>query len=372
MMLVLILVAAGVVLGFAYLSSAALKAQVATSYSDLSRARYLAESGVNHGVWTLRFEPDSIVDTMLGPYYADGTEDYYFVTAQEVPGNDGYFQVTAIATVDGVQRSSAATVYRTAAPQVEVSHGLLVGSGFTWSPSALSIDGDVHVNDMFFNMADIDGNASASSFLWDPWGHVSGATEQFADHVELPPVSSDQYADGYTFGSIEHTPAVHTERDWTQGNPLNGGAAVTADNMGGVVKIVPEDGNDAVLHDNVDFTGTLIIEGNLYLNGRNINLSSVEGFPALIVTGKVYVTNSARNVTISGLVCADGGIESYGHSRNASTTINGAVVSKTGGYSVSLYGDHQLNFEASLARVYDMTLPPQQRAPSVKIVDWND
>lgn len=159
----------------------------------------------------------------------------------------------------------------------------------------------------------------------------------------------------------------------TQSDPLANGGAVTATNIGGVVHLKPQSGSTVTLNENLNFTGTLVIEGNLRLNGGNIVLNAVEGFPAVITTGSVIVTNQARNVTINGLLVAGEGMIPGGTTTsNSSVTINGGLIAGIRGVSSGLLGNHRVTFDSDRAQTYDLSVSPDQRKPTVTVTDWND
>ncbi|KKK58883.1 hypothetical protein LCGC14_3039920, partial [marine sediment metagenome] len=135
----------------------------------------------------------------------------------------------------------------------------------------------------------------------------------------------------------------------------------------------PEEYTRVILHDNLNFTGTLVIEGDVVLDGQNITLTAVDGFPAIVATGKIIITNNARNVTINGVVSAKEGIvPASDDTSNSSTTINGALVTGETGYSSSLGGTHRLNHWKGKASILDFGITKQERIPQVVVLDWND
>ena len=158
----------------------------------------------------------------------------------------------------------------------------------------------------------------------------------------------------------------------TRNDPLADGGAITSKNPAGVVYLRPRWGNTVTLRTGLKFKGTLVIKGNIRLAGRNITITPVDGFPAIVATGAVWVTSGARDVTINGLVSADYGILSQGWTVRSRTTINGALLSKWRGYSASLMGSHRLNYDADRAKVYDMSVPSSKRVPTVTVLDWHD
>ena len=371
LLLVMILVVSGVVLGFAYLSSASLKVTIANNYCQMSRARYLAESGLEHALFTLRFDPDAIENKLLGPYYADDSSDYYYVYAQKAPESDGLYRLTAIAIVGGVQRSSSMTIYRSPGEQIQVEQGIFVASGAIWLPWGLTLNGDVHVNGALYNMALVNGDATTTGSLSDPWERIDGSTDDDADPVDAPDIQLSDYF-SYSVSGENSTATQFENADMTASTELANGGAITETNQAGVVRLDPNVGDTLTLHDNLNFTGTIIVQGDLVLDGSNIELTATDGFPAIIVTGTIYVTDRAQNVTINGLVVANQGIDSDGWTPNASTTINGAVVSTTVGYNSALSGNHTLNYDADRAAIYNINSEPEDRIPEVTMREWND
>lgn len=372
MMMVFILVAIGVVLGIAYLSVASLDLKVSQNFRSLARARYLAESGLEHALYTLRFFPEDIGSTTLGPFYADESSDSYYITAREVDGEEGTYLVTATATVGEITTTSTVTVTRMLGTSVELKHSLLVEAGMVWLPWGLNVTGDIHVNGTLVNEAAIDGDASATAGISDLWWRITGEVDGDADAVEVPQFRVSDYV-SYTIGTSDCTAAEFTESDLCSDDPLANGGAATAANLAGVVYLNPDDGNSVSLHEDLDFAGTLVIEGDLVLDGENITLTPVEGFPAVIVTGSVIVTDAARNLTINGVVVAQSGITpDAGGTALSSTIINGGLICGSGAYDSGLLGSHRVNFNENASQLYNMGESAEERLPTVIMTEWHD
>ena len=264
------------------------------------------------------------------------------------------------------------TVYRSSGPEIEVNHAAVVGGGLVWLPWGLSITGDFHANGFLLNAARIIGNATSTGGLWDPWGRISGFTDGAAEAVEVPSLSVGDYKKYWVDGSRHEAMKVR-QSHLTHDDPLAGGGAVTASNAGGVLLIKPRRGDTVTLHDNLNFTGTLVIDGNVRLDGANITLTAVDGFPAIIATGSVQVTDDARNVAIHGVVCAEEGVvPASSNTSRSSTTIHGALISEQAGYSSSLSGNHVLNYSRQLSRLRDLSATQRNTIPQVTVLDWND
>jgi hypothetical protein len=373
MVLVLILVAIGVVLGMSYLSTASLRLDVSRNYTALARARYLAESGVEHALYVVRFTPEQLAGQSLGTFYVDGSPDGYTITAAQDPDVPGRYTLSATAAVGGVRRTSSAVIQRQACPTVDVDHGLLVRAGLAWTPWNLTITGNVHVNGTLINWALVEGDASATSGVIDAAHRISGAIDGDADEVESPTLTVAQYRT-YQLGGQTYQAVEYTGTTLDSNNPLNNGGAVTPGNPGGVVYLNPSSGNTVTINNDVSFTGTLLINGHVRLNGRNINLTAVNGFPTIVATGLIRITNNARNVALNGLVSADAGFLAFldGATPDSSVTVTGGVLSKFVGYWPGLLGNHRLVCDPERAQVYDFSLPPEQRTPLVRVVRWMD
>jgi len=113
LMLVLVLVVMASVLGMTYLSVASIKLAGANNLRHVSRARYLAESGLHHAMCLLRRDPAALKGydavSPMGPFYADGSDDAYFfyVTGTGIPLT---YTAKARGCSGGVTQASSAEV----------------------------------------------------------------------------------------------------------------------------------------------------------------------------------------------------------------------------------------------------------------------
>ena len=111
LILVLIIVAVAVVLGLSYASSASVKLNSSHNLLNATRAKYLAESGLQHALYVMWTNPSSLNGSSenhpLGPYQADNSgESYVFWSIADL-SHPGQYTVFARATTGGVtQRSS--------------------------------------------------------------------------------------------------------------------------------------------------------------------------------------------------------------------------------------------------------------------------
>jgi Tfp pilus assembly protein PilV len=374
MMLVLILVAAAVILGLSYLSVASMHVAVSQNYQSLSKARYLSESGLQHALYLLRFNPQQLAGsdvTPLGPYYLNGSTDGYTISCA-ANAQQGSYTLTAKAVSGASSRSSSVKVYRQPAAESQIGQGLLVCNGLVSLPSSVHVTGDVHVNGLLFNSASINGNCSATLGVSDPFALVTGMAASVLTSLDTPPISANRYQN-YSLGGAQHHAIVRDDTSFGPGESFcdRNGGAVSGSNAGGVVYVTPLTGSTVTLASGFHLTGTLAVNGSVVLSGSDIVIKAVGDFPAIVATGGVIVDSSARAVTITGLVVTNTGIVGQNNPTLHTITINGGLIANTTGVASGLRGTINLNYDPVRARVYDFsrTLTTQ---PPVAVLKWND
>ncbi len=145
------------------------------------------------------------------------------------------------------------------------------------------------------------------------------------------------------------------------------GRAITSSNPGGVVHLRPLDGTQVDIG-NLTMRGTLIIDGDLLLKGPTV-LEAVEGFPAIVASGKIYVRNGAV-VTIKGLVKSAGGLLPEVTPVYTTVTIEGGTISSTGVVHPDVRGVNVVRYVKERQTVYDFLC--RNGLPKVTIVSWDD
>lgn len=371
MLLVMLVLAVAVILGVGYLSSASIDLAGSNNLLAAARAQYLAESGLQHAMYVLRADPtalDGSAGSPLGPFYADESSDGYQFYAVPIKTAPGYFVVTAEAEVDGICQRRSSTVFRTAAPTFSVDYGLMIGGGMSWLPRWLTVNGNFHINGTLFNFAILDGDASATGVIIDPLNRIQGESNPFAPDQEMPSVQWSDYQNYNVFG-VNHTAIKVDSHVFQSNDPLADGGAVGPSNVGGVVWFNHER-REVKLKNNLNFEGTIIVNGDVILEGNNITLTAVEGFPAIVASGKVIVKNGAR-ATINGMIVSTGGIRRSGNTSRSATTINGGLVCAAGGYQNNLMGTHTLNYVEDRCMVYDFSDDPEEMAV-VEVIEINE
>lgn len=352
LMLVMLLMAMAVVLGLSYLAAASLKVSSSDNYVTAAKARYLAESGMEHAMWLLQSDPSQLpvlTGAPLGPFYVDDTDGRYTFYGQPT-GVPGQYRVIARGTHGAVTQETEALILRSPAPVYPVKKGLLMSTALAWLPSSLTVSGDVHVNGSLVNASAITGKGSATGVIADPYNRVLGGIRPYAPAEAPPDLEWNHYRTYFLFDTLYNSAQTFAQT-FAGNSPFANGAAVTPANPGGVVEFKYVS-RKVVLSNNLNFTGTVIIDGDVVLDGTNITLTAVPGFPAIAC--RKLVINANSRATIQGTVLALDGV--YGGSLAGSgsqTKIEGSVIGNRG-YDVSLYGLHRLNFKATRGELYNV------------------
>jgi len=88
-------------------------------------------------------------------------------------------------------------------------------------------------------------------------------------------------------------------------NSLTNGGAISTSNPGGVWSLLPIYGKNDAAATTSSSKERLATTGDLVLDGGNIELTAVDGFPAIVCGGNITITSRTR-VTINGMVLIQG------------------------------------------------------------------
>ena len=354
LMLVMLTVAMAVVLGMSYAYSASIKLASSDNLLHANRAKYLAESGLQHGMYAIWTNPEAVVASAnaWGPFQADESGDSYLFTVVEDPDVSGQYIVTAQATSGGITQSCSAVVEPTWPAML--NNAVFVTTGSAVLPPGLTVNGNMFINGSLNNLATIIGSVSATGTVSDVTNGISGTITEYAAAQQSRTIQWSDYQQYYVSG-VAYTATHHTKNDLRGGDSVVKKGAITPENVAGVVWLdPPKEEKPAKIKDKVDFTGTIITDCDLILDGKKIVLTAVEGFPALVVNGRLIIKEDAQ-ATINGLVVATQGIVSEKDTKKSKTVINGALLCDERGYDVTLKGEHVLNYSANRCRIYDVS-----------------
>lgn len=108
LMLVMILVVVAGILGISYITGSTVQMVSSDNLVWASRARYLAESGIEHATWMLKTDSDAqaaLQNTWMGPFHVAGTADSYVFTGVDL-GN-GLYEVRGRGTTHGISQTTS-------------------------------------------------------------------------------------------------------------------------------------------------------------------------------------------------------------------------------------------------------------------------
>lgn len=373
LLMVMILMMVACVLGMAYLAAAATKAITAKDLNDASRAKYLAESGVQHGMCLLKDNPavlaGSSEENPLGPFHADDSDDSYCFYSVPDPNHMGRFTVTGIGlTRDGEMRNTvSATLSWSGEENFSGGKAMVVSGSPVTIPSGLRINGNIVVKGSVINRGHVDGELRYTGTL-TTWGGTTLVPPVKMASASVPSMSWSDYTDYTLFGKDYDGVELYSELFQANDPLANGGAIRQATNPAGVVRHRAPFLKTATLTGGLKFQGTLVVNGNLIIDGGDIELKAQNGFPALVVNGYIVLTDRAR-VTIDGVVYTTRGIIPLGGTSNSRTTINGALVCPMFGYHETLSGQHVINYRSDKTELFNVN---SSTASELNLESWDD
>ena len=380
--LVLFVVALVTVTGLAFVAGHALDVGRAENLRDRARAVHLAESGVELAMYYLRYPPESLAPgyacpSLSGPIPAGTGGDTISVeiTPRDSLHHPWTDRFTIRATGRAVNADREIRGCHTVTAEVvagqryfHFGRALLTDQGAEL-PRGLEIHGDLHANGRIMSWARCRGAVSAQRWVWfDDWRGITSVRE-WTDAARLPAIEPGDYEqyriDGTTYDAIRWSSRRIDRRDW-----IVRGGAVRPDNPGGVVVATHRD-RELRLEQDLDFTGTLVVDGDLWIWERGVKITAVEKFPALVVRGNVIVRHQA-DATIEGVVICGGEIRGEWIGADTALRITGAVISGKGGFSLlTLWNrSHRVDYDASRARIYDVTISYQGVPEKLTIARW--
>ncbi|HPS54949.1 MAG TPA: hypothetical protein PLP05_05070, partial [Sedimentisphaerales bacterium] len=200
---------------------------------------------------------------------------------------------------------------------------LRTGQGWTSEPG-LIVTGDVYSKGYLAGEATIKGDAFAGEDIYATVNITGSENEENVEIIPFPAIDCGSFRPLYYIGSNSYSP-------YTISNlvPLT---CVSYTSSVSNPKGVYYCNGSLILGNSANIYGTLVVNGNLTINGTNVIISAKKNFPALIVTGKLkLVTNS--HCVISGLVQIGDeieGITALGVEGGTSITctVNGSVFIK--------------------------------------------
>ena len=310
------------------------------------QAFYAADAASREGVYQyLNLAIDDAEDTYVGgsfPLFNGVT-----TAAIEPPEVSGAYLNIRGAVTNG-------EVGRTAVNRILVfAEGLAFEYG-VFSNEDLGIGGSSEINGSIFANGNIDmqgngqvnGNAYAEGDIDDP-DAISGDSNEGVDPIPPPQINPQPYRDAATSAGTffnDDTPAENYVNNQTR----------TA-----VVFVEAADGDETrVQGNNTNLTGSLVVLGNLDINGGTFSASG--NYAAVVVFGDLHI---AGGTTVNGIVYVTGST-TFGGGNNI---INGALISVGAVSVVDVSGNTTINYDEELATAWpdlaglitESALPPR-------------
>lgn len=370
---VLVLVGVSAVVGLSLLSGTCVSLVSSEDALKSMCAGALAESGLKHAAYLLCADVRALEGNpggaVLGPYQleAGSPGDYRFSAVRSAPASEE-FLVRGWGRSAKLEASRAIRVRRTPAKEYTIAHSLVLTNEAVWLPTGMRVGGDVHVNGALYSSAEIDGNVTATGQISDLAGAITGAKNSDSEHVRLPDIQMGYYRQ-YELAGADCRAAVLETNVFAKDDLLASSGSITPSNPAGVVWLKPVSGDTVTLSKHLSFRGTILVDGNLRLGGKDIELEATGGFPAVVVTGEVQVTDAAQAV-IRGVVASAGGIRATEYARRTDVSIEGAVVGGGFGPNWDLDGKFTVTYQGDRCKL--LNLGGRNGVATVRVLDVVD
>ena len=370
---VLVLIAISAVVGVSLLSATCVSLVGSEDALKSMRAGALAESGLEHAAYLLRADVRALEDdpggSVLGPFQLEAglPDDYRFSAARSAPASEE-FLVRGWGRAAGLEATRALRVRRTPAKEYTIAHSLVLTGEAVWLPAGMRVGGDVHVNGALYSSAVIDGNVTATGPINDLSGGITGTKNSDSEQVRLPDIQMDYYRQ-YELAGAACQAAVLENNVFAKDDLSANNGFITPSNPAGVVWLKPVSGDTVTLSKHLSFRGTILVDGNLRLDGKDIELEATDGFPAVVVTGEVQVTDMAEAV-IRGVVASAGGIRATDYARKTNLSIDGAVVGGGFGPNWDLGGTFTVTYQGDRCKL--LNLGGRNGVATVRVLDVVD
>jgi cytoskeletal protein CcmA (bactofilin family) len=308
-----------------------------------TRALSLAEGGLDYAVWRIYNEnPTSFPTTYSRTGLPEGefsavVSRHYDESGAMVPNS---LEIISTGTSQGWQAEvKAIGQYMTTTTNNNsvFDHALFSDSDIYLGGTA-DIVGDIHSNGniSLSGTPSVDGDGSASGWIKDKKGGITGTKTQYAPKIPMPVVDVQYYR------SIATT--IYSSSQTFSGTTT----------LDGVIFV---DG-DMHISGQVDGDGVFVATGTIHVDG-NVTLANADSSFALISTKKIKINGSAE---IEGVLYAHNAETPATIDGNGTATITGAVVADL----ITTNGTLLVTYHTS-----DQDLPGSESSPiQVDVVSW--
>ncbi|MGB7161413.1 MAG: hypothetical protein WBD40_25365 [Tepidisphaeraceae bacterium] len=405
MLLVLGVIAMAAVLGYAMLASASLQKQVGANAAASVGAQGMAESGANLAIYYLQYPEEwtnyPTTYTEQAKYDRDGTfwtgTNGQFVEVGSPAVGSMKVKVTrdqvlrwkykiesiGRAAGNSLERKVTATVWINTEYAFRNHNGSNTGyAGMFTNDVTLTAgsrigqsgqnNGDIYSNGAvrINNLATVWGEGLRRKNLSSAGTPVKGWTHPVPLAPQIIP---------------ENLSEIRNYRDYElPTGTMNHAATLAITQMGdgtATPRLEPSTGNPAGVHyapgnftlrNNAEVQGTLIVAGDLFIDGSNITIRAKDGFPALLVGGDITFINvlGASNLTVEGVTWVGGKIDATLALAPSFTSTGALLVNGTSPiFGLTLGGKVFLNFDPNRTALPDFSDFGRTRQ-SVKVISW--
>jgi hypothetical protein len=370
LVLVISVLAFAAIIGFAMLSTASMQAQTTLNSNLALSADALADSGIDLACYYL-VNPSKAPKTVpAGGFYDGGTISF----GPNMPGSVD-LAITSLGNNDykivSVGKAGMRNLSHTVTATVHIDPGFQVKSLVAFNvpailPLTATINGDVQANGLLTNLGRINGalisplSALGSGLILNG---VLAPTD--SNQMTIPTVATLTNYSTYTYRGKTYSAVTIT------GLPTGTTLGPSDTNPAGIFRY----SGVLTMNHSVSITGTLIIEnGDLNISGGGNVITPVDGFPAVIAKGNLFVRGpllpsaSPRDLTANGIVWVGGSMKTSGIVTNASLDIKGALLFGSG--SVDPLFGARLTISANTNKTTNVNLATNIPPPSAKVLTY--
>ncbi len=339
LIMVLGFVAVAVILSLAFASRTCVATVEAANHGSMARASSLAASGVSMAARYLMYPPASVT---AGSYWTgtggagvsiDGTSDYCTISVTGSTTDLRQFSITSVGTaVDakGVvrgKRTVTASVLLPPPNQWYVPCVCLAGASQSF-PGRLEMNGNVHANGSISSVGRCTGAVTATGTASWPSGSTYGPPTSVSSNQawrRIPAIVPNDWS-SYQINGTTYTASTYGSTDLLSVSWPNNGVVVTGTNPGGVLVATATSSGVKVLRlrNSVNFTGTLVVDGDLQLDGTGVQITAVSGYPAIVVSRDLVINSTGMSMTVTGAVLVEGVVRKG--NKSATIQINGPLI----------------------------------------------
>jgi len=296
LLIVLFVVMAVTLLSLGFLARSSIQMAAGQNMAVRMQMDFIAQSALTHAK-TLIMNPQD-VDTSLVGYWQGGSALY-------IAAGDDYYDITITRSAAGATNRCTYDIqcegYRMPAgkkiAQSRLSAQLRLdpciaywAGGAAIIPANATVNGDIYCNGNVTNNGIINGDVFTSGALT---GSAAGQSYPLAQaNVDFPAIDHAIFSPNYYINTTAYIP-----ENLNNPNCADTSFLPTAGNPCGIVYR----NGDLTLGQNVVIEGTLVVNGNLTVQGAGNIITADKNFPALVVNGELVV-EQAGQFTINGLV----------------------------------------------------------------------